>query len=177
MAKLSACLETVTFIDFGSGKGRVLLLASEYGFNSIRGVEVSPELHAIAVRNIAKYESSRQQCRDVSSTNADACSFAIPDGDCVLFFFCPFQKEILASELGNLVDSLRRNPRRVFIIYYNPVFSDTVESLACFELVTRYRLAARHVLTAPYDIAIYRSSLEASKHGMSERSAHPERAQ
>jgi hypothetical protein len=36
--------EDYTFVDFGSGKGRALLLASEYPFKRILGLEFSPEL-------------------------------------------------------------------------------------------------------------------------------------
>src|SRR5919109_3431347 len=34
-----------TFVDFGSGKGRVLLVASEFPFSEILGVEFAAELH------------------------------------------------------------------------------------------------------------------------------------
>jgi Histone methylation protein DOT1 len=33
------------FIDFGSGKGRVLFVAAHYGFRKIIGVELSPKLN------------------------------------------------------------------------------------------------------------------------------------
>src|SRR5690242_5062036 len=36
-----------TFIDLGSGKGRTLLMASDYPFRAIIGVELLPALHQI----------------------------------------------------------------------------------------------------------------------------------
>src|SRR5688572_18369938 len=39
------------FIDFGSGKGRALVLAAEAGFRKAVGVEISPPLHEVAIRN------------------------------------------------------------------------------------------------------------------------------
>src|SRR5271170_4175507 len=42
------------FVDLGSGKGRALLLASDYPFSEIIGVELSPELDLIARSNIAR---------------------------------------------------------------------------------------------------------------------------
>ncbi len=48
-------LQDFTFIDLGSGKGRVLLMASEYPFQKIIGVEFMPELHRAAQKNIAGY--------------------------------------------------------------------------------------------------------------------------
>ena len=38
------------FVDFGSGKGRTLLLASDYDFKRIDGVEFAKELHIVADR-------------------------------------------------------------------------------------------------------------------------------
>jgi len=38
-------LSKFTFIDLGAGKGRALLMASDYLFQKIIGVEFMPELH------------------------------------------------------------------------------------------------------------------------------------
>lgn len=50
--------ESSVFVDFGSGMGRALLLASDYPFRRIVGVEISPLLHEIALGNIEVYSSS-----------------------------------------------------------------------------------------------------------------------
>ena len=44
LAGFDIAFEDYTFVDFGSGKGRALLLASEYPFKRILGLEFSPEL-------------------------------------------------------------------------------------------------------------------------------------
>jgi tRNA G46 methylase TrmB len=49
VAKLSLDYPRTVFIDFGSGKGRVLLLASHYPLRSIIGVEISEALCQIAI--------------------------------------------------------------------------------------------------------------------------------
>jgi len=49
-----------SFVDYGSGKGRVLLVASDYAFKKIVGVEFSKVLNDVAVANIATYRSSKQ---------------------------------------------------------------------------------------------------------------------
>jgi len=54
LAGVTIKFEDFVFIDFGSGKGRALLLASEFPFKRIVGVEFSPELHAAAVDNIRR---------------------------------------------------------------------------------------------------------------------------
>jgi len=45
LEKLSINHSEFTFIDFGSGKGRVLFLASEYPYKKIIGVELARMLH------------------------------------------------------------------------------------------------------------------------------------
>src|ERR1700733_6367017 len=48
-----------SFVDVGSGKGRALLLAMDYPFREILGVELSPELDRIARANVARYTGGR----------------------------------------------------------------------------------------------------------------------
>src|ERR1017187_10137955 len=45
------------FIDLGSGKGRTLLMASDYPFRRIVGVELLPALHRAAQENLSRYRS------------------------------------------------------------------------------------------------------------------------
>ena len=51
--------ERFSFVDVGSGKGRALLLASDYPFREIIGIELSHELERIARANIAQYTEAR----------------------------------------------------------------------------------------------------------------------
>ncbi len=111
-------LEPSTLVDFGSGKGRVLLLASEYPFRQVIGVEFSKELHDIAERNIAAYDPPRRQCDSVQSICADARDFAIPDGPIALYFYTPFTGAVMDHVLKNIVASLKQTPRPAVIAYY-----------------------------------------------------------
>ena len=109
-----------TFIDFGSGKGRALLIASRLPFNRIIGIEFSPELHEIAVRNVAKYPVSARKCARIEPICADATLFSLPDEPSIFYFFNPFGPSVLAPVLDNIVRSLERHPRRSLFIYVNP---------------------------------------------------------
>ena len=53
LSSFNIAFEDFTFVDFGSGKGRALLLASEFPFTRILGLEFSPELHRSAEGNRA----------------------------------------------------------------------------------------------------------------------------
>jgi SAM-dependent methyltransferase len=117
--KLPGPLERFTFIDLGSGKGRALLLASEYPFNRIIGVELAHELHEICLRNVRNYRSATQRCRKIESHCADATSFALPPEPIVLFLNNPFSDTLWRKLLARLRDSLRAQPREVRVIVAN----------------------------------------------------------
>ena len=53
IAALGIDFPQYTFIDLGCGKGRALLIAAQFPFRQVRGVEFAPALHAVAEKNIA----------------------------------------------------------------------------------------------------------------------------
>ena len=57
------------FVDYGSGKGRTLLVAAEFPFKKIVGVEIAQELHAIAGKNVDQYRGNNRKCARVSANN------------------------------------------------------------------------------------------------------------
>jgi len=110
-------LQDFTFIDLGSGKGRALLMASEYPFKRIIGVEFMSELHLAAEKNIAGYSSDRQQCRQLESICMDARDFHFPDGPLAVYLFNPFSESTFARVLENLRQSIEQTPRPIYIAY------------------------------------------------------------
>ena len=107
-----------TIIDVGSGKGRVLLLASEYPYKKIIGVEISKRVNDIAEKNFETWSNPNQKCQDLQSICTDACEYKFPKGPLVLFFFTPFTSTVLAQVLENLKKSMKDKPRPVHIIYF-----------------------------------------------------------
>lgn len=107
-----------TFVDFGSGKGRVLLLASEYPYKKIIGVELSRRLHEIAEGNITKWRSASPKSLDVASVNMNALEFTLPDEPLVLFFFTPFLGAVFAGVVNKIRANLHGSKHPVYIVYY-----------------------------------------------------------
>lgn len=126
MKPLQIRFEDFTFVDFGSGKGRALLLASEYPFRRIIGVEFAVELHEIARLNIARYRSLTQRCRAIEVYCQDATEFVLPPEPTVYYFYNPFDAAVMTKVLANIQDSLERYPRPVFILYCNHQHRDLV---------------------------------------------------
>lgn len=124
-----------TFIDFGSGKGRTLLMAADYPFRRIVGVELLPSLHAIAQGNIACYKSDAQKCFAIESICADATTFPLPDGPLVIYLFNPFPEAGLRRFVTNLEDGLRANPRQVYVLYHNPLLESVLSRNAAWKKI------------------------------------------
>jgi hypothetical protein len=106
-----------TFVDFGSGKSRTVLLASRYDFGKIIGVEFAKELVDCANTNIARFNGEWQRCRDLEIVEADATEFVVPDTPLVIFFYNPFTRDVFDTVLNNIVASLASNRRACTIIY------------------------------------------------------------
>ncbi|MGC2160393.1 MAG: class I SAM-dependent methyltransferase [Silvibacterium sp.] len=139
LASLDIAWDQYTFVDLGSGKGRALLLASEFPFKRIAGLEFSPELHRIAEANIGLYRSESQKCRDIESMNLDFVDFTLPNEPLVLFFFDPCRGSALEKAVRRIAQSLRTNSYPVYAAYVAP--SEDVERLfaACGCLQERFR--------------------------------------
>ncbi|MGB8132013.1 MAG: class I SAM-dependent methyltransferase [Candidatus Angelobacter sp.] len=116
--------EDFTFVDLGSGKGRVLLMAAPYGFKEIIGVEYMPEWHHIAEQNIRKFAKSRAADNEsipaITSLCMDARDFDFPAGPLVVYLFNPFPEPIMAAVLERLQQSLLKNPRPLLVAYRYP---------------------------------------------------------
>jgi SAM-dependent methyltransferase len=119
-------LREFTFIDIGSGKGRALLLASQYPFRRILGIELLPELHRVAKENISKYKSDSQRCFAIDCVLADGGEFTFPAEPTVLYLFNPLPESGLVRVITNLEQSLREYPWPVFVIYHNPLLEHVV---------------------------------------------------
>jgi hypothetical protein len=104
------------FIDIGSGKGRVLLGASEYPFKRVSGIEIDQSLHEIAMRNITQYRSATKRCPDVESVCCDATEYEFPPEPTVLYLFNPFGPEVADRVFENLAKSLNEHPREIILI-------------------------------------------------------------
>lgn len=114
---IPADLSLFTFVDLGSGKGRVLLMASDYPLKRIIGVEFMPDLHRAAQKNISGFVSDHQQRQQIETRCMDARDFQFPDGPLVVYLFNPFSEATFAQVLENLRRSVEQSPRPVFIAY------------------------------------------------------------
>jgi SAM-dependent methyltransferase len=134
MAALPIEFREFTFIDVGSGKGRALLLAAQYPFRKIVGVELIRELHSAAVENIRAWRS-QSPARHVASIETlcmDARRFAFPDTPLVVYLFNPLPEARLRRVVRSLEESCERAPREIWIVYHNPLLESVFAQSAIF---------------------------------------------
>jgi SAM-dependent methyltransferase len=123
------------FIDLGSGKGRTLLMASDYPFRRIVGVELLLALHLIARENLGKYRSESQKCLALESVCADATEFEFPAEPAVLYLFHPLPEAGLRRTIANLERSLCQHPRAVYVLYHNPLLEHVLSENAALKRI------------------------------------------
>lgn len=115
-----------TFVDVGAGMGRAMLLAAEYPFKQVAGIEISPGLYEVARENLERADRARRACRDVRLVRNDARLWTYPPGDLVVFMYNPFDAEAMRATLGSILQ--RRDPGTTWLLYHTPVERETIES-------------------------------------------------
>ena len=135
--------ERCHFFDLGCGKGRPLLVASEFSFAGLTGVELAPALAAIALSNAATFARAYPERRRITIVNGDATQLGYPAGSLAIFLYNPFGRPLVARVLANLAAAMQAAPREVYVIYYNPTWAELFDASPAFE-----RRFAAHL---PYD--------------------------
>jgi SAM-dependent methyltransferase len=106
-----------TFVDYGCGKGRVLLVAAAFPFHKIAGVEFAPQLAEIAQRNLKNYRCGARKCGDMKVFAMDATDFALAPEPLVLFFYSPFTGAVMEKVIANIEESCRQFPRELYVLF------------------------------------------------------------
>jgi SAM-dependent methyltransferase len=122
-----------TFIDIGSGKGRMLFLATEHPFQRIEGVEMRKELHERAVYNLRRFQNSNSKCPQVECLNLNALDYTFPEGNLVVYFFNPFGREVMEKVLRRLSASMEQQPRDVVLVMSYPEAASVVDAMPQFQ--------------------------------------------
>lgn len=135
---------SAAFVDIGCGKGRALIVASEFGFRSIVGIEISPELARIAERNAASVAARYPDRTAITVVTGDALDIRhLPGGDLVVYIYNPFGVDLVDRLRRNVEQILGAGDRTVYVVYYNPVWGRVFDESP---LLSRISAA-----TLPYD--------------------------
>lgn len=116
------------FIDYGCGKGRVLMLALQHRFRTVTGIELSARLCDTAQANLDIFARRSGPIGKARIIGADATMF-LPSGTNILaYFYNPFDASVMTVVRRRLEHALRTGTQRVVVIYANAehaeVFAD-----------------------------------------------------
>lgn len=122
------------FVDFGSGKGRqVVLAARRYPFQRVVGVEISAALNEIARANVER-NRRRLRCRNVELITGDVLEFEPPADMTIAYFYSPFTGSIFQRVIERIGRSwATRANRRLWLVLQRPVRGLPAEQLATYQ--------------------------------------------
>lgn len=112
-------LDEYTFVDFGAGMGRAVMLAAEYPFKEVAGVELHPTLARIARRNLAVWRAAGRAKTKVHILCRDAAAFRFPKGPCLAFLFNPFGATVMQRLLREIAKEFAERGGELDLIYVN----------------------------------------------------------
>ena len=146
------CLKPLdVFVDIGCGKGRVLCCASQFKIREVIGVEIDKSLCEKAQQNAEKVRSKKSPIRII---NADVQEFDYQIGT-VYYLFNPFGAATLNQVLARIRESLQLQPRKVRIVYVNPVAESMLQKSDCLEMYDRWRAGKKFGLV--HDVSFWKS--------------------
>lgn len=114
-------IEQTIFLDVGAGKGRAMMLASQHPFLRVDGIELNPELAAIARRNLSLWANDplAGALAPTLLHEGDATRHPLPTEPTLAYLFHPFERKLLGRFLRHVQRSLRAAPRPFDLVYVN----------------------------------------------------------
>jgi SAM-dependent methyltransferase len=136
-------IEQTVFLDVGAGKGRALLLASQYPFLRVEGVELNPTLATIAQDNLDLWQRdpAANALAPLTLHQADATLHPLPDAPTVAFLFHPFERPILRRFLRHIETSLAARPHPFDLLYANAEHGSLLDRHPAFRRLWMGRVA------------------------------------
>jgi SAM-dependent methyltransferase len=119
--------EQYAFVDIGCGKGRPLAVASEFSFHRLVGIEISPNLAAIARSNATILASRFPDRTRVEVEIGDATTPTAPGERVVYFMYHAFGAALTTRLVESIERQLRHGLQHAFFVYYNPVHADVLD--------------------------------------------------
>lgn len=132
-------LETATFIDIGCGKGRPLLVASEFPFKRIIGVELNPGLADVARANARVIAERYPERTTIEIVCGDVRDFAFPDGYLVVYFYNSVYKPLIKILARKLAAHVNERASKIMLLYYNPAEARIFDGCVAFTRMSTHR--------------------------------------
>ncbi len=114
-------IEQTVFLDVGAGKGRAVLLASQYPFLQVEGIELNPHLADVARANVARWSNHPQSdaLAPIVLREGDATRLPLPAAPTLAYLFHPFEIGLLRRFMRHVTASVKAQPRPFDLVYVN----------------------------------------------------------
>jgi SAM-dependent methyltransferase len=117
------------FIDIGCGKGRPMIVATEFPFREVIGYDLAERLVDIANRNAQIVAHRFPERALMRAYAADALELDFPPGKLVVYLYNPFGAQTVARLLAKLVAAHERGSIEAFsVIYLHPICAHVFDS-------------------------------------------------
>jgi SAM-dependent methyltransferase len=130
-----AAIDEYSFVDLGCGKGRAVMMASEFSFRQVVGVELHAGLARIAEANVAVWSAAGRAVCPVRIVCQDATEFVFPEGACLLYLFHPFAAPVLKQLIERIEADFADRAGMLDLIYFNPEAAELLEAHRGFKLL------------------------------------------
>ncbi len=98
------------------------MVASDFPFRSVIGVEISPELVKVAKENAQVIARNLPERTPITVVNANALDYALPEGNLLIFLYNPFGEDVITRFLTNIETALLKRDSSIWVVYTNPVW-------------------------------------------------------
>lgn len=105
------------FVDFGCGLGRACILAAEYGFAKVTGVELAPELCAGARTNLQSCRAPGGNLSPITILEMDVLDYCQRTEDDVFFMYRPFSGDFFRRVLDLIATRAQALGKPMTVIY------------------------------------------------------------
>jgi SAM-dependent methyltransferase len=126
-------IEDYTFVDLGCGKGRAVLLASEFGFREAVGVELNAGLVEIARANAEMWTAAGKARSPIRIEYGDAAAVQWPNGPCLVYLYNPFAEPVMRAVVKAMLERFGDRRDELAIVYQKPEQAASLEK--DFEMV------------------------------------------
>ncbi len=128
------------FVDIGCGKGKALLIAAEYPFiRKVVGVELAESLCRVSEANIEIARARLGFDKPAEVIHGDAVAIDYSGGENIFFLNNPFDAEFMKIFIDKMEESARRQPRKIWMLYGNPAYANTIAQDGRLKLVREFK--------------------------------------
>ena len=131
------------------------MVASDFPFRSVIGVEISPELVKVAKENAQVIARNLPERTPITVVNANALDYALPEGNLLIFLYNPFGEDVITRFLTNIETALLKRDSSIWVVYTNPVWDHIFDTSSMLS-----RIYAEYVPCDPGEIGFGLDSSE-----------------